>query len=334
LLYFLLTGQGPFEASTSEESWDRARRCDLDQSALQNTKAPRGLKRICRKALAAEPRSRYPSAGALQRALRRDLLTRRIAPLVGAAAILLALLGTAWSFWPSSVRVSPDGPGRPIASRSTTQPQSGPSPVSPAVLRVLRFEIPHFPKFDANRFDSKRVGTLGVSSFTVHEDDEVTVRAELSEPAHSYLIAFRPDGTDELCDPDDEGTPPPRKSQPLYPALTKSDERYRLSEGAGLCAFALVVSRQPLPCYRDWKRRVGQPPWTARLPAEPGIIWRDDNQGLQPLLDYDPAGSRGKGAKARGSGEPAARLAIWLRGRPGVDLVTVEAFPIEPALGP
>ena len=84
-----------------------------------------------------------------------------------------------------------------------------------ADLRVTRFEIPHFPKLDAEHFDPRRAGTLGRTSFGAHEDDEVTVRAELSEPAYSYLIAFRPDGTDELCDPDDEDTPPPRKPKPL-----------------------------------------------------------------------------------------------------------------------
>src|SRR4029077_3480025 len=67
LLYFLLTGKGPFEAATPDESWDRARRYDLDRSALKPAGAPSGLERICLKALAAEPRSRYPSADALRR---------------------------------------------------------------------------------------------------------------------------------------------------------------------------------------------------------------------------------------------------------------------------
>jgi hypothetical protein len=74
--------------------------------------------------------------------------------------------------------------------------------------------------------------------------------------------------------------------------------------------------------------------WAARLPCEPGVVWRDDGQGLEPLLAADTAGTRGKGAKARDSGEPAAKLASWLRGLPGVDLVTLEAFPVEPASGP
>ncbi len=41
LLYFLLTGKGPFEAESYQESWDRARRCDLDRSVLENADVPR-----------------------------------------------------------------------------------------------------------------------------------------------------------------------------------------------------------------------------------------------------------------------------------------------------
>jgi hypothetical protein len=79
--------------------------------------------------------------------------------------------------------------------------------------------------------------------------------------------------------------------------------------------------------------RIGPMPWAA-MPYEPGVVWRDDDQGLRPLLADDPAGTRGKGAKARDSGESAARLASWFRGLPGVDVVTLEAFPVEPASGP
>jgi hypothetical protein len=43
---------------------------------------------------------------------------------------------------------------------------------------------------------------------------------------------------------------------------------------------------------------------------------------------------RGKGAKARGSGEPAAKLASWVRSLAGVDAVTVEDFPVDPAAVP
>ncbi|MGA2702454.1 MAG: hypothetical protein ABSH35_15335 [Isosphaeraceae bacterium] len=261
----------------------------------------------------------FQSADALRRALGRYTLLRRGTRVLGVFVIMLALLVSAWAFWP-----------RPAHEVLKSEPKQGPQ----AALRVTRFEIPLFPKRDTQHFAPRRVGILGRTSFAAREDDEVTVRADLSEPAYAYLIAFRPDGTDELCDPDDDDLPPPKKQQPLYPPPAKSDVRYRLSEGAGLHAFALVVSREPLPPYRAWKKQHGPMPWTAKLPCEPGVVWRDDDQGLQPLLADDPAGTRGKGVKAGGSGGPVAKLASWLRALPGVDAVPLEAFPVEPAPGP
>jgi hypothetical protein len=164
--------------------------------------------------------------------------------------------------------------------------------------------------------------------------DDVTVRAELSEPAYSYLIVFRPDGTDDLCDPEDAAALPPKKRQPMFPPPAQSGERYRLSEGTGLYAFALVVSRGALPSYREWRCRVGPMPWSAKLPSEPGVVWRDDGEGPMALLADGTAEIRGKGAKARGSGAAVAKLASWLRKLPGVDVVILEAFPVGRATGP
>jgi serine/threonine protein kinase len=310
VLYYLLTGKPPHDGKTLGEVLEQARGAPIVPPRQINPRVPRALERICLKAMAADPQSRFPSADALRLAVRRYRLTRRVAPVLGAPAVLLALLVPIWAFWSGSAR-----PPR-------------------ADLRVTRFEIRHFPKRDAKHFDSRRVGTLGQSSFGAHEDDEVIVRAELSEPAYAYLIAFRPDGTDELCDPDDEDLPPPQKQEPQYPLPAKSDERYRLSEGTGLHAFALVVSRQPLPPYRERKKRTGPMAWAARLPCEPGVVWRDDDQGLQTLVADDHADTRRKGVKARESDEPAAKLASWLRRLPGVDVVTLEAFPVEPASRP
>jgi serine/threonine protein kinase len=321
VLYYLLTGQPPHTGKTLKQVIAQARDAQIIPPRRINPRVPRALERICLKAMATDPQSRFPSADALRRALRRYLLMRRAAPILGAVVVLLALLIPAWAFWLRWAQPSPE-------------PQSELKQSSQTSLRVTRFEIPHFPKLDATHFDPRRVGTLGRTSFAAREDDDVTVRAELSEPAYSYLIAFRPDGTDELCDPVDEDTPPPRKQEPKYPPPAKSDERYRLSEGTGLYAFALVVSRQPLPPYREWKRRIGPVPWAAKLAYEPGIVWRDDGQGLLPLLVDDPTSTRGTGAKARDSGTPAGKLSSWLRGLPGVDFVMLEAFPVEPAAGP
>jgi serine/threonine protein kinase len=333
VLYHLLTGQPPREGKTPIEVLERARDAPIVPPRRKNPRVPRALERVCLKAMAPDPQSRYASAAELRRDLRRYRLMRRAAPALGAAVALLTLLVMARSFWPRPVRPSGDGKVGAIADRGTPVSPSEPKAAPPAAVRVNRFEIHHFPRLGGG-YDRKRAGLLGSKSFAARLEDHVSVQAELSEPAYSYLIVFRPDGTDELCDPDDEAVPPPRKQEPMYPPSIQSGDRYSLSEGAGLYAFALVVSHQRLPAYREWKRLHGPLPWSAGLPREPGVVWRDDGEGPQPLLPDDSAVTRSKGAQALGPEQPLARLATWLRGRPGVDLVTLEAFAVEPAAGP
>jgi serine/threonine protein kinase len=354
VLFFLLTGRALYDGANFDEIMGQARRGAYHAEALQEVEVPQPLQAICARALAMDPASRYSSAGELAGALQQfredasqpdgSRTIPRWVTLGGSVVAASLVLGGAWALAPRIlVRTAPQAG---VVAPATAPTVASPGPVNgkgpgdssgsevPTSPRVLRFEISHFPKLDATRYDRGRVGILGRSSFAAREDDDVTVRSELSEPAFAYLIALRPDGTDELCDPDDEDTVPQRKPQPQYPPPAQSDQRYRLSEGAGLHAFALVVSQQPLPSYREWKRRHGPMPWAAKLPCQPGVVWRDDGQGLQPFLAEDFAGTRGKGAKARDAGEPTAKLASWLRGLPGVDAVTVEAFPVEPGSGP
>jgi serine/threonine protein kinase len=333
VLYYLFTGEPPHAGASLREILEHAQGAPVAPPRRINPTVPRALDRICLKAMAADPQSRFDSAGALRQALLRYRLARRAAPAFIAVAALLVLLLPAWALWPRPSRPSSESAVRSPASRASAEPKTDPGQAPESGLRVTRFEIPHFPKLNEKSFDPNAAGLLGRKSFTARLDDDVTVQAELSEPAYSFLIAFRPDGTDELCDPEDEDTPPVKKRQPVYPAPAKSDERYRLSEGTGLYAFALVVSREPLPPYRQWKKRVGDAPWAAKQPGEPGVVWRDDGQGPQPLLSDDNAGTRGKGAKAHDSGATTAKLASWLRSVPGVDLVILEAFPVEPAAG-
>ena len=334
VLYYLMTGKPPHDGKTLVEILEQARGAAIVPPRRINPRVPRALERICLKAMAADPQSRFPSADAMRLALRRYRLTRRAAPVLAAAAVLLILLVPVWAFWPRSAKPVPDGPDRAIASRETTKPQSEPGQTPQAEPAGDAIRDPPFPQARCQALRPEASRDLGPEFVWSPRGRRGDRAAELSEPAYAYLIAFRPDGTDELCDPDDEDTPPPKKPQPQYPPATKSDERYRLSEGAGLQAFALVVSRQPLPSYREWKKRIGPMAWAAKLPYDPGVVWRDDGQGLQPLLSDDNAGTRGKGVKARDSGEPAAKLASWLRGLPGVDAVTLEAFSVEPAPGP
>jgi tRNA A-37 threonylcarbamoyl transferase component Bud32 len=99
VLYFLLTGQPPFEGGKLDEIWDRARRCDFDAGRLRAGRVPRRLERICRKALAADPADRHGTAEEFGRALRGFL--RRPSTVAAGAALLLvassvAVVASAW----------------------------------------------------------------------------------------------------------------------------------------------------------------------------------------------------------------------------------------------
>jgi tRNA A-37 threonylcarbamoyl transferase component Bud32 len=354
VLFFLLTGRPLYRGTNRDELLARAQRGAYDAEALAAAEVPARLKTICRRALALNPADRHHSAGDLAADLEEFLagapapgrdagISRRVIIAYSAVAVLIAL-GAVWALalWlrlgaAPRDRVGAPAPPTPAASFTSREQVGGgirPGGEETSVPRVLRFEVAYFPKHDKGHFDPSRVGILGRGSFLTRVDDEVTVRAEVSEPAYAYLIAFRPDGTDELCDPDDEDEPPAWKARPQYPPPAKGNLRIRLTEGSGLHAFALVISRRPLPTYRVWKRQHGRMPWSAKLPYDAGVVWRDDELGLHPVLADDTAGTRGKGLTGRGSGAPAAELANWLRGRPGVDAVTVEAFAVEPASGP
>src|SRR5262249_37152003 len=114
-----------------------------------------------------------------------------------------------------------------------------------------------------------------------------------------------------------------------YPQPSKPDDAYGLSEGAGLHAFAVVVSHAPLPPFREWEATSGKPPWNKGIEADPGIVWRHDGRWLVPLTAEGQAGVRARGQQVRGGGSAVANLAEWLCTRPGVDGVLVVAFAVE-----
>jgi hypothetical protein len=222
----------------------------------------------------------------------------------------------------------PLGPARgPFPARS--EPASAPA-ASP--VRIVRFDIEHQARRGEDRVEPR--GKLGEQSFAVRPGDDVTVAAELSGPAYGYLIAFRPDGVDEVFQPEDPEITPRQTENPRYPPESKLGDVYRLEEGSGLHAFALVVSRDPLPSYRLWKNRHGTPPWPKRASSAPGVIWWYDGQQLRLLTADHAQVPRAQGAAIRGGGGPVAELASWLKAIPGIDDVATKAFRVPASTGP
>jgi hypothetical protein len=228
--------------------------------------------------------------------------------------------------------------------------------------QVLSLDVKHFVNVNGEN-DWPR-GVLGKASFATRRGDSVTVEARLSRPAYAYLIAFRPDGIDEVCFPENEDEPPPLTDRPRYPGPASRGVNYGLDEGEGLQVFALVVSSRPLPSYQEWRARKGTSPWQRfeaarlvlgastwglldspsgpgallaaaalfprRLPQPPpGVVWRDDGAEVDALTLEDPTGQRAKGREVSGK-TTVAQLTDWLRQAPETEAVAAVGFAVLP----
>jgi hypothetical protein len=333
VLYELLTGHPPHEAATRAELEKQAREGIVIPPRKHDPKIPKPLERLCLKALAAAPENRYTSADEFRQALGRYANRNQRAAALMLSALALAGLAVAvfgpWSKREGSPAVQPLASG-PIAGEPA---RAGTPPPSSENVRILDLELEHHPKTDQKTYRADLARRIGVGSFAARFDDEVTIRAKLSEPAYSFLIAFAPDGSIVLCDPREESARPRLTREPSLPAEAQGDSYY-LNEGTGLQAFAVVVSRKPLPAFAELIRQHGRPPWPAGpVPGAPGVVWSHDGQWLTARDRDNTAGTRaiGKSRKATGGGAHVEDLAHWLHALPGVEAARVEAFTVEPA---
>jgi hypothetical protein len=206
-------------------------------------------------------------------------------------------------------------------SPGATRIDSPDSAAAPIALRVLELEVTHLTTRGGKTFSA----VLGDQSFETRRGDSVTVKARLSRPAYAYLIAFRPDGADEVCFPEKENEAPPVTDRPRYPWGNQAVS-YGLDEGEGLHVFALVVSSRPLPSYTEWRSQCGAMPWKKGLQTPPGVVWwvHDDEA---EALTADPAGQRAKGREVAGKA-PVVQLTEWLRHAPGIEDATAVGFAV------
>jgi len=182
-----------------------------------------------------------------------------------------------------------------------------------AAPQVESFVVSHFRGAKAHP-----EGEIGRLSIDVREDDDVRVTARFNRPGYCFLIAFNPDGKDQLCYPSDPAEPPAKITELDYPR--DQTHYFPLTDGVGLQVFVLVVSWQPLPAYRDWR---GQAPWR-KLPAADDDIWQYDGR----RFNY-----RGqlRAPERERQGAPAAlqELIDFVKARPGVEAVQALAFPVK-----
>src|SRR5262249_22766410 len=155
---------------------------------------------------------------------------------VAAGVLVLALAALAIVALPSRSDRSLPTPGQ-----AGIAPDVVPT-VPPAVApRIVSVEVKHF-----RRNPPQKLGKIGVTSEPILFDDDVRVHAQLSVPAYCYLIALNPDGKVQLCEPSTPTEAPAQTDRLDYPQGTVY---FPLTDGVGLQAFVLLVSRQPLPPF-------------------------------------------------------------------------------------
>lgn len=105
VLFFLLTGQHPYDEPDLTRALRKVQACDWNRAALADAAAPRRLAAICRRLLSEKPDDRYPSAEILAQELERvarqprrrrnTILTLAMLALAAVGGlVVLAVLGT------------------------------------------------------------------------------------------------------------------------------------------------------------------------------------------------------------------------------------------------
>ena len=320
VLYFLLTGKPPHDGETLKDVLEQASDAPIIPPRQVNRGVPRALDRICMKAPASDPqalpvgRCTSPRLAAVSHHAHAD-------PVLVAVAVLLSLLVPAWGFWPN-------WSGRDRQHRAETADR---------VLTQPRLETTRLPETNlsvrGSRYLIFSTGTTRAISRGSWDRSRSRPTSKRRDRAGRAVRAgllvsdrLRPDGTDELCDPDDENARPARKQQPRYPAAARQERpAIPLERGSGSMPSYWWCARH---CRRieSGRERIGPAAWDAKPPLEAGVVWRDDGSGLQPLRADDASGTRGTGAKVRGASDPVAKLVTWLcalprhrcRDRPGL----------------
>jgi len=168
------------------------------------------------------------------------------------------------------------------------------------------------------------LGDLEWSPGDVRVKDSVVVQAEFDAPAYYYLIAFGPagtkEGTEQLCQPDDEAGEGARTAKPeKRPAVRYPREGgVFVVDAPGLHVFVLAASTRPLPPYAEW---AGEPPWSG-VGDGGNTRWHSDGGEFSRFPRERP------GKVRIDVPEPLRKLRDWFKARPEFDAVQIFAFPV------
>ena len=225
-LDFLLTGRAPYAGASRPEVLARARLGEYDARALREAHAPERLKVICRRGRSPPTRLAGPLLRMRWPTTWRDSWTGLGPALAGppllavTAVLIVVAIGAAVALL-SGPQPRPTLPSAPAPPRTP--------------LRVESFEV------ELHRRDPPRpLGPIGVEVFEARYEDDVRVRARFQ--AYCYLIALNPDGKIHSAPPKTRRVAPAHTAEINFPSNPAIG--FGLTDGVGLQAFVLVVSRE------------------------------------------------------------------------------------------
>jgi predicted Ser/Thr protein kinase len=308
-LYFLLTGQAPFSGQTWREAWDRARRCDFDAGALNDRTIPAPLRRICLKAMAADPAARFASAEAFQKALDRYVQSPRVRAAIASVAGL-ALLGVlVYQVVPRGTMAPPPAPVIPYV----ILPAPGPPPilVAPQPMKG-RIDLLVVKSKDGTR---RRLRLEDRGSVPVRADDEIRIEARLDCPAYLYLFWLGSEGKIAPLYPwkdHDWSTRPVDERKVTGAELPEiADDVWTMPASPSGLEILVLLAREDSPLPREDESKLAQA--LAGLPvALPAgmseAIWLEDGQEVvSGPAQGSKRGERGEEDLSRGIPSPKAR---------------------------
>jgi hypothetical protein len=280
VLYFLLTGRAPFHGQTWREAWDRARRCDYDAAALNDRKNPAGLRRICLKAMAADPADRYASAEELQKALQRFANAPKLRALAAGAASLVLLGGLAYALAPTRTDTK-------LSQTPSVAPHHA-LPDSLAGELIVRV----WSKDEGGKRGLK-VDEPGALPLLAGE--MVRLEARLNPPAYPYLLWINGQGHVSVLYPRQDnkfgGSPVVEHAREKLDSPEALDGGHRMKGTGGLETALLLVRRTPLPSDVELAAAIG-PLAPSPLRNELEVAVRGGDEG-QPVATLNLALNRG-----------------------------------------
>jgi hypothetical protein len=301
MLVEMLTGENPF----ADMPTHRLMEVQLQARLADFPELPEAARPVIARATDPDPRKRYASAedflADLEGHKPRRRFGRRTWLKLGLAWVILLALGMV-------VAARLLGP-RPSATTGS------PAPLEP--LRIRSFEVRYYLGLSEKEGGTLREGGTHLPAARV--GNSVRAFAETTRPAYCYLVAFNPDGKEQLCHPADPDAEPEAGVKVLYPPA--EDKCFPLNDEAGLQAFVLLVSEHPLPSYADWCKRVGKPPWRAI---------REDFVGGFRRGEGFWGGPRGKPVDRVFAAPAPLRDLCRFFEKAGPDALEVLVFPVEP----